>query len=122
MKNFKESLSQAIEQSGGLVLGMEDETNDLGDDDIEVPKSEYIDNENDMMIEEREKPNVADDISPDALTLALPKDKTAPYDNEWIEIIDDSSISNLKFNDYDIIAFKHHTDDGFFITEAAYEE
>ena len=126
LKNFTSSLSKAIEQSGGLPLIEEDEeTNKLDEDDIEVPKSEYIDNqENDRMMEDNEQDskNMIQDVKAEDLILALPKDKTSPYDNKWIEITDDSSISSLKFNDYDIIAFKHVEDDAFFISEAAYDE
>lgn len=124
--NFKSSLARAVEQSGGLSLVEEDEeTNKLDNDDIEVPKSEYIDNvENDGMVDDNEEDtkNIIQDVKGDDLILALPKDKTSPYDNTWIEITDDSSISSLKFNDYDIIAFKHVDDDTFFISEAAYDE
>ena len=124
--NFKSSLARAVEQSGGLSLVEEDEeTNKLDNDDIEVPKSEYIDNvENDGMVDDNEEDtkNIIQDVNGDDLILALPKDKTSPYDNTWIEITDDSSISSLKFNDYDIIAFKHVDDDTFFISEAAYDE
>ncbi|CUM47390.1 unnamed protein product [Debaryomyces tyrocola] len=126
LENFKSSLAKAIEQSGGISLVEEDEeTNKLDEDDIEVPKSEYIDNmENDGMMEDNEEDfkNMIQDVKADNLILALPKDKTSPYDNNWIEITDDSSISSLKFNDYDVIAFKHVDDDRFFISEAAYDE
>lgn len=126
LKNFKSSLAKSIEQSGGLSLIEEDEeTNNLNEDDIEVPKSEYIDNmENDGMVEDNEEhsKNIIQDVKADDLVLALPKDKTSPYDNKWIEITDDSSISSLKFNDYDIIAFKHADDDKIFISEAAYDD
>ncbi|KSA03304.1 uncharacterized protein AC631_00942 [Debaryomyces fabryi] len=126
LKNFKASLATSIEQSGGLSLVEEDEeTNKLDEDDIEVPKSEFIDNlENDGMMEDNaeDTKNIIHDLKADDLVLALPKDKTSPYDNNWIEITDDSSISSLQFNDYDIIAFKHVDDDTFFVSEAAYDE
>lgn len=119
-------MAKAVEQSGGLSLVEEDEeTNKLDEDGIEVPKSEYIDNmENDGMMEDNEEDskNMVQDVKADDLILALPKDKTSPYDNNWIEITDDSSLSSLKFNDYDVIAFKHVDDDTFFISEAAYDE
>lgn len=126
LKNFKASLAKSIEQSGGLSFDKEDEATDkLDEDDIEVPKSEYIDNlENDKMADdnEGESKNIIQYLKADDLMLALPKDKTSPYDNKWIEITDDSSIANLKFNDYDVIAFKHVEEDAFFISEAAYDE
>lgn len=126
LKNFKDSLAKSIEQSGGISLVEEDEEpNKLDEDDIEVPKSEFINNlENEGMMEENieDTKNIIQDLKADDLVLALPKDKTSPYDNNWIEITDDSSISSLQFNDYDIIAFKHVDDDTFFIAEAAYDE
>lgn len=126
LKYFKESLAESINQSGGLELIEQEQQpdNDIDENDIVVPKSEYMDNnETDKMLEDRENSgNVIDEINANDLGLAIPKDKTSPYDNQWIELADDASIGNITFNDYDIIAFRYIDDDEFHIIEAAYEE
>ncbi|KAK6458274.1 uncharacterized protein RJT20DRAFT_126258 [Scheffersomyces xylosifermentans] len=123
LDNLKASLADAIVASGGLELVEKDEPQDpIGDDDeideddIPVPKSEF---EDDML--EIDDPNVVKDVSAVDIRLAVPRDKTTPYSNDWLEV-DDSALSSIEFNDYDILAFSYGTEDNFNIIEAAYDE
>lgn len=124
LSNFKNLLANIINQSGGIPdeEAMEDieiPKSEFLDDDIEVLKSEFIDDDiepKSEFIDEESK----DQVNANDLRIATPKDKTAPYNNEWIEI-DDNIISDLTFKDYDILAFAL-PDQPFNIVEAAYEE
>lgn len=116
-----------IEQSGGIHL-VEDETNEA--DDIEIPKSEFIDEDDQIEVPKSEFAENVDDeaddnkvfkIAPEDIRIAVPKDKSSPYANEWIELFKDSDLSSLVFNDYDIIAFAY-LEEPFNVVEAAYEE
>ncbi|CAH6723436.1 hypothetical protein CLIB1444_15S01244 [[Candida] jaroonii] len=114
LTNFKKLLANIINQSGGIPdeEAMEDieiPKSEFIDDDIEIPKSELIDDEASK-----------DQINANDLRIATPKDKTSPYNNEWIEI-DDDILNDLTFKDYDILAFALE-DQPFNIVEAAYEE
>lgn len=84
------------------------------EDDIEVPKSEY----DDMLIEEDKVEGKKVNI--EEVVIAVPRDKKLPYENQWI-IVDEDSLSKLKFNDYDILAFGVG-DERLFIVEATFEE
>ncbi|CCE81673.1 Piso0_002336 [Millerozyma farinosa CBS 7064] len=120
INKIKETLCDVISASGGLNL-KEVETDGLKEDDIVVPKSEYLTESNDED-EKEDNTDIVKNISPNDIRLAIPKDKTSPYDNEWIEITNDSIFDELTFNDYDIIAFAYKTDDGFYVEEATYNE
>ncbi|XYA01782.1 hypothetical protein QA089_004345 [Meyerozyma guilliermondii] len=117
---IKESLVHIINESGGLKP--EDEGDDTAQDeemikdeeDIEIPKSEFTD-------ELGEKPETGINVEIDGLSIALPKDKSAPYDNNWIEV-DEGTLAGVTFTDYDIVAFKYVDDPDFQVVEAAYEE
>lgn len=120
INKIKETLCDVISASGGLNL-KEVETDGLKEDDIVVPKSEYLTESNDED-EKEDNTDIVKNISPNDIRLAIPKDKTSPYDNEWIEITNDLIFDELTFNDYDIIAFAYKTDDGFYVEEATYNE
>lgn len=89
------------------------------EDEIDVPKSDYME-EVDIKEESDKAPKKAVDMS--EITLAIPKDKAAPYDNQWIELTDDLTFDLIKFSDYDLIAFKYVDDEAFVIIEANYED
>lgn len=57
------------------------------------------------------------EVSTEDILLALPKDRSAPYENQWFPIEDDKQLEDLIFNDYDIIAFKFADDEGFHIEQ-----
>ncbi|KAG2731279.1 hypothetical protein G9P44_005695 [Scheffersomyces stipitis] len=120
LENIKRLLIEAIVASGGLTLIEEDplpeDEEDLDEDNIPVPKSEYIQDEEDI-----DNPNIISELAPIDIRLAVPKDKTNPYGNEWIEL-DDNKLANIDFNDYDILAFAYGTEESFEVIEAAYEE
>lgn len=127
LTNFKKLLANIINQSGGIPdeEAMEDieiPKSEFIDDDIEIPKSEFIDDDDidvpksELIDDEASK----DQINANDLRIATPKDKTSPYNNEWIEI-DDDILNDLTFKDYDILAFALE-DQPFNIVEAAYEE
>lgn len=93
--------------------------------DIEIPKSELID-EPELELSEPtpETLTPAPASAPliqSKLKLAIAKDKTAPYDNNWVELTTDDQLSAIIFNDYDILAFSYD-DEPFHIVEAAYDE
>lgn len=115
-----EQLAHIINESGGLVEQDENNVNTQvlkdEDDDIEIPASEFADEQNEITKSEPGKTVVSEELS-----IALPKDKSAPYDNNWIEV-DDATLSGITFADYDILAFKHVDDADFQVIEAAYEE
>lgn len=122
---IKELLVHIINESGGLKP--EDEGNDQDmakdeemvkdDEDIEIPKSEFADELGD----DNQTPETGINVEIDDLSIALPKDKSAPYDNNWIEV-DEGTLAGVTFTDYDIVAFKYVDDPDFQVVEAAYEE
>lgn len=131
--NFKQLLCKMINQSGGLKLEDDEpapipvDEEDEDEDAIEVPKSEFIDdddnddnNGNDINMNEEDDTKSTLLVETTQLKLGIPKDKTAPYNNEWIEV-DDSNLKEVTFNDYDIIAFGID-DEPLQIIEAAYDE
>lgn len=116
--HLKDQLLQSIKLTGGLKLN-DNEPVIEDEDDIPVPKSELMEDE------PQEELQVAHDaitnVTPDDFKLAIPKDKTALFDNNWIELVDDSSVAKLVFNDYDVIVFAYQDED-FYVTEAVYDE
>lgn len=112
---MKLKLINAIESSGGLTLVEEEKEDD--EDEIEVPKSEFIDDEEG---EVKVDDNVITSLSLKDINIAMPKDKSSPFDNKWIQI-DDEVLPALTFNDYDILAFDYQ-DNHFEITEVTYED
>ena len=126
--SVKHMLSSMINQSGGLPLADDVERDveivgeDVDEDQIEVPKSEFIDDEEPdvIMKDGPESTSSQVQVTVDQLNIAIPKDKTSPYSNQWIEV-DDSIFKDVTFNDYDILAFAID-DEPFQIVEAAYEE
>lgn len=61
-------------------------------------------------------------VSAEDIVLALPSNRDAPYDNEWIEVIEDEPLKSVVFNDYDILGFKYIDDADFHITKPEYVE
>lgn len=130
--DLKTKLIKAIELCGGLTL-VETEKIVL-EDDIEVPKSEFLDEEREQPEEDEEEEvvvedddrlqideNVVKNVSIEDIKLAIPQDKSNAYDNKWIEIKTDEELQDLTFNDYDIIAFSYR-DLNFEIVEATYDD
>lgn len=96
----------------------ENEEEDLMDEDsIPVPKSEF------EVVEQDVSGNGSDvqHVDPEELRVAIPRNRSSPYDNEWIELTEDN-INEVEFKDYDILAFTTSSDDKFAIVEAAYNE
>lgn len=135
VNNIKQLLCTMINQSGGLPssaeTGPDFKRDDEDEDLIEVPKSEFIEDDNDdndennttgdiAMKEEDDNSSTSMKVDIDQLKLAIPKDKTAPYSNNWIEL-DNSILQEVALNDYDILAFAID-DELFEIIEAAYDE
>ncbi|EGV62566.1 hypothetical protein PSN45_000245 [Yamadazyma tenuis] len=125
-QTLQNRLLDIINNSGGLTLS-EDEPMMEDEDDIKVPKSEFIDEE-----EETGETDIKDAIMKDSpppqtrivkageLAIGLPRDKTSPYSNDWVTV-DDTILSTIEFNDYDILAFAVDGEP-FNVVEAAYEE
>ncbi|RLV96556.1 hypothetical protein JA1_000040 [Spathaspora sp. JA1] len=116
LEQFKQELADAINNSGGIqpdepVREQQQEVDDEDEENIPVPKSEFIE-------EDDEQEQVL--VKIEQLRIAVPRDLSAPYDNQWLEL-DDSSLSKIKFKDYNILAFSVN-DEPFEIVEAAYEE
>lgn len=117
---IKELLVHIINESGGLKPEDEEEPKDedmAKDEDIEIPKSEF----EDELGPDSQKPEPGINVQLDDLSIALPKDKSAPYDNNWIEV-DEGTLAGVTFTDYDIVAFKYIDDPDFHVVEAAYDE
>lgn len=123
VKSFQALLSNMVNHTGGLQKN-EVEDIPMDEDNIEVPKSEFLDDENeDIEVPESEFASNIDEksmIVDKQIRLAIPKDKTQPYINEWVEL-QDSILVDIQFNDYDILAFAID-DENFEIIESAYEE
>ncbi|EGW30345.1 uncharacterized protein SPAPADRAFT_52437 [Spathaspora passalidarum NRRL Y-27907] len=115
LQHLKQQVADAINNSGGVQSDEpEREPVDEEDDEenIPVPKSEFIENG------EEEQAEVL--VTPEQLRIAVPQDMSSPYDNQWLEL-DDSMLQKIKFKDYNILAFGVD-DEPFDIVEAAYEE
>lgn len=93
-----DKLVDVINQSGGLK--------DDDDDDIDIPESDFA----------PEAPS----LSADRVSVAVPKDKSAPYDNQWIAL-DEDTFEELVWADYDVLAFRCGDED-FHIVEPNYED
>lgn len=136
---LRQSLTQAINSSGGLLLVDEDgENEDIDEDDIVVPKSELMDDAEpanepvDVKLETEDgsesKLHVTNvtsgqkQVQFDEIELAVPRDKTAPYDNQWIELNSGTDLDTIGFADYDIVAFRCAGEESFSIVEAAYDD
>lgn len=121
--NLKAHLIDLLNASGGLDLN-EPEDDEMDADDIPIPKSEFIDE-----VEIKTEPSVdatvplskVENVTVSDIRIAIAKDKTAPYANEWIELVDDNTVASIELKDYVIIAFGYGNED-FFITEAVYDE
>ena len=121
LDNLKKSLAEAINFLGGLKL--DDKTEPVGateELEADVPKSEFIGSpqENDDSVDTNNNISL---VSPELLFLAFSKDKASPYDNEWIEIKDDKTLTEVPINDNDILAFRYENDLNFDIVDPAYE-
>ncbi|KAK6203417.1 uncharacterized protein RJT21DRAFT_27126 [Scheffersomyces amazonensis] len=130
LENFKSLLSKAINASGGLSI-VDDEPIPVDEDEddeeanipIPIPKPEYMEDiDIDTDDNSNSNPNIIKKVESSQLRLAIPKDKSSPYENEWIELLDDTTLSSIIFNDYDILAFAYGNDDPFDVIEAAFEE
>ncbi|ODV81821.1 uncharacterized protein CANTADRAFT_19430 [Suhomyces tanzawaensis NRRL Y-17324] len=127
LEELKSSLTTAINSSGGLNINDNEPANEddivvpkselVDEDDIPVPKSEYLE-EDASNIEENDSNSVT--VTSSSIRLAVPKDKTQPYENQWIQLTD-GLVEDLKFGDYDILAFAYEQEE-FYITEAIYED
>lgn len=128
----KQSLYNIIVQSGGVPVNEQEEDieDGIGEDEIEVPKSEFIDEDDggdDGGDGGGDNSNNADSgtdklqFKHHDLKLAIPKDKTSPYSNDWIDITPETNLGDANFTDYDIIGFSIG-DEPIHIIEPAYEE
>lgn len=88
----------------------------MDEDSIPVPKSEFEVVEQDVSVNGSDVQHV----DPEELRVAIPRNRSSPYDNEWIELTNDN-INEIEFKDYDILAFTTGSDDQFAIVEAAYD-
>lgn len=121
----KQSLYSIIVQSGGIAVNEEDIEEGI-EEDIEVPKSEFIDEGEGGGGDEGG--DSGGDSGTDKLQfnhhdlkLAIPKDKTSPYSNDWIDISPETNLGDANFSDYDIVGFSIG-DEPVHIIEPAYEE
>ena len=73
------------------------------EEDIAVPKSEYIDDVDEIK-EEVQDESAITKVLVDDIRVAYPKDSTQPYSNNWIELSEDSDIAELSLKDFDILA------------------
>ena len=112
---MKEQIVKSIMLTGGLKLN---DSEPLGEDedDIPVPKSEFMEDE-----PQDDSTNTITNVTAQDLKLAIPKDKTSLFDKNWIELENDSSLAKLVFNDYDTIVFAYK-DEYFYVTEAIYND
>ncbi|EMG45720.1 Vacuolar protein sorting-associated protein, putative [Candida maltosa Xu316] len=183
VQDLKSQLASIINHSGGLKLKVKSEDveeeqqeeesegedieidHDDDDDleDIEIPKSEFIEEEEEKEEEQKEeeqdeqekeevevkeepkqpeiKPEVKTErkvakpktittttttttttVNPNGIRIAIPQDKSSPYDNKWKEISVDDHLEDLGLKDYDILSFAYGEHDQFEIIEPAYEE
>lgn len=114
--DIKTQLVNIMEQSGGLS-SIDEVVDELDEEDIEIPKSDII--EEDNMDEIKSEGN---ELDINEIRLAIPNDVSDPYSNNWKEIKEDDDISEFNLKDYSIIAFAYGPEDEFVITEPAFEE
>ena len=91
------------------------------EEDIAVPKSEYIDNVDEIKEEVQDESAIAK-VLVDDIRVAYPKDSTQPYSHNCIELSEDSDIAELSLKDFDILAFAYGSEEQIEIVEPAYEE
>lgn len=115
-------MAEAINLLGGLTLDDKSEPVSAIEEELEtdILKSEFMGSpeENNDSVNNNNSIKV---VSPELLSLAFPKDKASPYDNEWIEIKDDKILTEIPVNDNDILAFRYKDELNFDIVEPAYE-
>lgn len=114
-------LKEVDEDADGIAVPKSEHLDD--DDDIVVPKSEYLD-EDDVVVNDASAGADSvkvESVSSDDIRIAVAKDKTTPYANEWLELSDDSMVTSLEFKDYMVLAFAYG-DEEFYITEGVYDE
>ena len=125
MDNIRNDLATVINNSGGLSKDEdvneikqehEGEVDLMDEDSIPVPKSEFevVDSVSGSSDEVKR-------VDPEELKIAVPRDASSPYDNEWIELTEEN-IDEVEFKDYDILAFTTAADDEFEIVKAEYDE
>ncbi|PVH20082.1 hypothetical protein CXQ85_001861 [Candidozyma haemuli] len=95
------ALKNAINSSGGLRIV---DNLDVDEEGIPPPEEEGV------------------EVTAEDLSLALPKDRSAPHENQWYPVEDDKQLEDLVFNDYDLIAFKFADDQEFRIEESEFGE
>ena len=121
LEDIKYQLCNIIKNSGGLPAIQDLEMKNEDEEDIAVPKSEYIDNVDEIKEEVQDESAIAK-VLVDDIRVAYPKDSTQPYSNNWIELSEDSDIAELSLKDFDILAFAYGSEEQIEIVEPAYEE
>ena len=125
MDNIRNDLATVINNSGGLPKDEdvneikqehEGEVDLMDEDSIPVPKSEF-----EVVESVSGSSDEVKHVEPEELKIALPRDASSPYDNEWIELTEEN-IDEVEFKDYDILAFTSTADDKFEIVKAEYDE
>lgn len=121
LEDIKYQLCDIINNSGGLPTTQDLDVKHEDEEDIEVPKSEYIDDVDEIK-EETPDESAITKVLIDDIRLAYPKDSTQAYSNSWIELGEDADIAELNLKDFDILAFAYGPEEQFQIVEPAYEE
>lgn len=121
LEDIKYQLCNIINNSGGLPAIQDLEVKNEDEEDIAVPKSEYIDDVDEIKEEVQDESAIAK-VLVDDIRVAYPKDSTQPYSNNWIELSEDSDIAELSLKDFDILAFAYGSEEQIEIVEPAYEE
>lgn len=116
LSDVKTQLANIIQQSGGLSTTQDATEYEEGEEDIEIPEPDFIDEDGIDAIKSENELDINE------VRLAVPNDTSDPYSNSWREIKDDDSIREFNFKDYDIIAFAYGAEDEFQITEPAFED
>ncbi|PVH17421.1 uncharacterized protein CXQ87_000306 [Candidozyma duobushaemuli] len=98
-ETFITALTNAINSTGGLRIV---DNLDPEEEGIPPPEEEGV------------------EVSAEDISLALPKDRNAPHENNWFPVEEDKQLEDLVFNDYDYIAFKFADDSGFHIEESEF--
>lgn len=120
------------------MVDEDEEADDIDEDNIVVPKSELMEEvephheATDVKLEEEEAAESKFDVAGtrsgqkqvhfEELELAVPRDKTAPYENQWIELTSESDLEPIGFVDYDVVAFRCAGEESFVVVEAAYDD
>ena len=119
VSNLVSHLVDILNASGGLQLTEAED--DIEVDDIPIPKSEYLDDVTVKSESNGGDPVKVETVSSSDIRLAIAKDKTNPYANEWIELTEDSTVASIDLKDYVMLAFAYGDED-FYVTEAVYDE